>query len=722
MPKTFFSAIAKLGPAPPQVNQIALGSNHGILRKTDSTIRTWGVNTNGQLGDGSTTNAFSAVTPSGGLSFKFVEASQLMSYGITTTNVGYAWGFGAWGDGGWNSTTSKLTPTAICGGFAWNIIKSNFENNGFAIGLTTTGVAYGWGNGLEGKLGINSTTAASTPVPVCGGHTFCKLDVGGTHTVAINSVGQAYAWGNGGGGKLGNNAATNRSTPVAVCGGFNFCEVAAGTGNSHALTSNGVMYSWGGNGQGSLGNNSTLGVLTPVAVCGGHTFCKISAALQTCFAINNLGTLYSWGLNQQGVLGLASTVTTFAVCTPRAVCGGYTFCDITINGNAAALAVTNTGQVYGWGNMVGITVPSNVQSPVSFVISGPFSYIGRGFTRDFFQMDQNGIPYSTGLNTTFIRGNGTAVNSLISYPTCIIGGQSFTMIDGGTGHACGLNHSKLAYCWGSSAAGQIGDRASVSRSTPVAVCGGQSFNVIVCGTNNSYGINTSGVAYAWGTGSSGAIGDNTIGVKSTPVAVCGGQNFCRISAGTNFACAINSTGAAYCWGAATNGTLGDNTIISKSTPVLVTGGLTFCQISSNQNCTMALTNTGLAYGWGSNNVGQLGIGAMTGTRSTPTAVCGGLTFCKISAGTGHGCAVTNLGVAYCWGQGGSGQLGNNTLTNSCSPVAVCGGHTFCDIKVGDVGTIGLTNLGGIYVWGLNSNYELGLTNADVTTPTLITYL
>ena len=116
------------------------------------------------------------------------------SYGVTSGGTGYAWGYIADGNLGIGVITgSILTPTAICGGIVFRKIRGG--SNNFAIGISTTGVAYGWGQGLEGKLGVNSTASSSVPVAVCGGLNLCEIAVGISHTLALTSVGVAYAWG-----------------------------------------------------------------------------------------------------------------------------------------------------------------------------------------------------------------------------------------------------------------------------------------------------------------------------------------------------------------------------------------------------------------------------------------------------------------------------------------------------------------------------------------------
>ena len=93
-------------------------------------------------------------------------------------------------------------------------------------------------------------------------------------------------------------------------------------------------------------------------------------------------------------------------------------------------------------------------------------------------------------------------------------------------------------------------------------------------------------------------------------------------------------------------------------------------VGSEHNC--GLTIGGAAYCWGRNADGQLGDGSTIIRGLTPMAVSGGLSFQSLSAGAGsnHTCGVASGGVAYCWGWGAFGQLGDGSGTSRNTPVAV----------------------------------------------------
>jgi alpha-tubulin suppressor-like RCC1 family protein len=176
----------------------------------------------------------------------------------------------------------------------------------------------------------------------------------------------------------------------------------------------------------------------------------------------------------------------------------------------------------------------------------------------------------------------------------------------------------------------------------------------------------------------------------------------------------------YCWGRDSNQELGNGNPDTSSvdTPALVAGGLSFSHISAGAFHTCAVTTANQAYCWGNDMDGQLGNGgALTATQSSPSLVLGGILFAKIytnSANSGYtSCGISTTGVAYCWGNNWTGQLGSSGGSSNV-PRAVLGNLTFQELAMGDDHTCGITTQRDMYCWGQDSSQQLGDGNADTS--------
>ena len=147
-----------------------------------------------------------------------------------------------------------------------------------------------------------------------------------------------------------------------------------------------------------------------------------------------------------------------------------------------------------------------------------------------------------------------------------------------------------------------------------------------------------------------------------------------------------------------------NTFGTGVTPQIAAGGFHTC----------AVLNTGAVNCWGRNNSGQLGNNTNTDS-SVPVAVStftdGSATAVSITTGNSHTCALLNTGAVNCWGSNGFGQLGNGNTTASSAPVAVgaftVGSATAVSITAGNSHTCALLNTGAVNCWGWNGFGQLG---------------
>src|ERR1039457_4061280 len=194
-----------------------------------------------------------------------------------------------------------------------------------------------------------------------------------------------------------------------------------------------------------------------------------------------------------------------------------------------------------------------------------------------------------------------------------------------------------------------------------------------------------------------------------------------ITAGSFHSCAIES-GKAYCWGDNRSGQLGDGgTVSNSSVPVAVKtsgvlAGRTLTQITAGGYDSCALDAAGAAYCWGDNGTGELGDGK-AGDSSVPVAVdtsgvLAGRALTQIAAGWIDACAVDTAGAPYCWGYNADGELGNGKASDSSVPVAVdtsgvLAGRALTQVSAGTYSACAVDAAGAPYCWGANSWGQLG---------------
>ena len=215
---------------------VSAGGSHS-LGVTDAGIAyAWGTNGYGRLGDGTTTSRSSPVTVIGGITdWASVSGGRDYSLGVTATGIAYAWGRNSNGQLGDGTTTPRSSPVTVIGAITdWASVSAGRYHS---LGVTDAGIAYAWGRNDNGRLGDGTTTQRSSPVTVIGGITdWASVSGGGAHSLGVTDAGIAYAWGRNGDGRLGDGTNTDRSSPVTVIGGItDWASVSAGRYHSLGL-------------------------------------------------------------------------------------------------------------------------------------------------------------------------------------------------------------------------------------------------------------------------------------------------------------------------------------------------------------------------------------------------------------------------------------------------------------------------------------------------------
>lgn len=336
----------EVGGVPLQVRSLAGGASHTCAVTEAGGVKCWGVNDRGQLGDGSNTTRW-LPTDVQGLStgVTSVATGSSHSCALLTSGSVKCWGYnfsGQLGDGGTSDRTTPATVLSLTG------VASLTAGPNHTCALTTLGAVKCWGYNGYGRLGNNSLTDSPTPVNVSGlasGVSF--IASGYSHTCAVLTTGQVKCWGHNLYGQLGDGTTTNSRVPIATSGINNAQSLSGGFKHTCAVTTAGGVKCWGGNDDGQLGDGSNLNTLIPVDVPG------LSSGVNS-IAIGNYHTCVStidgaakcWGRNLLGQLGVGNTTNSPAPVDVVGLAGDVKY---VITGASHSCAVMDNGSAKCWG-------------------------------------------------------------------------------------------------------------------------------------------------------------------------------------------------------------------------------------------------------------------------------------------------------------------------------------------------------------------------------------
>ncbi len=308
-------------------------TGHSCAVGVAGAIHCWGLNWEGQLGDGSRGAAATPVAVSGISSGATSVATGAGHSCAVVSGAAKCWGSNWTGQLGDGSANSFSTFPVGVSNLAANVSAiSAGADHSCAI---VSGAAKCWGWNNNGQIGDGTTAKAGAPASVSDLTSgVSAISAGYAHSCAVVE-GAAKCWGDNSSGELGNGLVADSATPVQVSTlTSGVTAIAAGNGRSCAVAS-GAVRCWGN------------GVTTPVAVAGLESNVTAIAGGWGNFCAIQSGVAKCWGANFSGQLGDGTVSPATTPVTPQGLTGGVT--SIAAGGGHSCAAVNGSAKCWGYG-------------------------------------------------------------------------------------------------------------------------------------------------------------------------------------------------------------------------------------------------------------------------------------------------------------------------------------------------------------------------------------
>jgi alpha-tubulin suppressor-like RCC1 family protein len=642
---------------------LAAGSSHCLVLAPDGSLRAWGYNIDGQLGQTQPAVQPTPAQPGTATTYTQVAAGTSHTLALRADGTLWSWGANQTGQLGQGNNTTQYVPTQVGVTGGWKQVAAGSLHS---VGLRADGTLWAWGLNINGQLGLGTSPSRNIPVNITASSPWLSVAAGARHTLAVRADGTLWAWGDNQYGQLGEGTTTSRSTPVQVGSATNWRAAAGGERHSLALRTDGTLWAWGDNSSGQLGEGTTNPIrTTPVQVGTTRPWRQVAASQGSSAAIAADGTLWAWGSNANGQLGDGTSTTQNA---PVQV-GTSTWASVAL-GDAYTLAMQANGTVWTWGSnqygQLGDGTTNNKLLPaqVASVAGLPTRSLSAGLVHSL-AVRPDGRLLAWGSNANGQLGDGTTTDR--RRPTLVGTGSNWVQVAASRqAHSLALQADGTLWAWGYNVAGQLGDGTTTDRLAPVPIGTARRWRQVWGGESYSLALAADGTLWAWGTNGSGQLGSSPVPNVLLPAAVSLTTTWRTATAGFEHTLAVRADGTLWSWGQNRNGQLGDGTTTSHSTPAQV-GTLTDWAALSATNHSLALRANGTLWAWGSNNSGQVGDGTLL-DRPAPTQVgIGGTAWTQLAAGGLFSVALQPSGTLWSWGDNFNGSLGDGTTADRPAP-------------------------------------------------------
>jgi alpha-tubulin suppressor-like RCC1 family protein len=419
--------------APVSVYQLsgvsALGSARGshVCTTTPAGRRCWGDNSLGQVGQGlPPEDTATAMSVDGAVDVAALASQDYHTCALTDSGTVRCWGANDSGQLGQSHTRNLPVPVTVAG---IGVAQALAVGHHHACALNTIDEVYCWGHNGSGQLGVGDTDPHLGPQKVIGlAPGIFQLAAGRQHTCALHSDRHISCWGNNQVGQLGNGSSDAASpVPVALDSAVAFDKVVAGADHGCALTASDAVMCWGSNYDGQLGEGDLVPEYSasPVAVQNSAGASQLVAGqFHTCLLVSDqigLGIVKCWGNDSAGQLGngpattapMPAPVTSYSGFVSELFAGGYGTClrqpisTITCWGSSTRLQFGSGSIVHAPADVVGLQGLSSLA-------------IGRDHVCG---VDATGQAKCTGAADFGQRGDGSL--ALVPYPVDVVDDRLF---------------------------------------------------------------------------------------------------------------------------------------------------------------------------------------------------------------------------------------------------------------------------------------------------------
>ena len=635
----------------PFISSIASGHYHGLFIGSNGQVYVRGINSAGQLGDGTQNQNFGTPQQVPGISNAVAAAAGIdHSVVLLSDNTLMIWGGNAYGQLGDGTTLNRLSPIPVAGITAVRAIAAGEGHTAIA---KLDGSVYAWGRNYSGELGIASAPGIGviqvTPAQTVAGA--AGLDLGPLGPLVF---------------------ASQTDVPLS----------SVRTSNSIVLTGLPAGAISVTNGSYSIGCNGTFtsaaGMFTTNAVVCVRQTSSAACATKTTTTLTASGAPF---LFEVTTAACDTTPDPFSFIPKADVAPGsiQTSNTVTISGLVGSVPISVTGGSYSIGCTASFTPnPSTISNGQTVCVRQTASASADALSVALLTIGSTSAPFEVMTK---------AATSFTATPQ-IAADQS---------HGLGLRSDGKLFAWGDGA--MLGAPGLVSSQIPVAVTSLSGVKRIAQGGQLAVALRSDGSVWTWGSNTSGQLGDGTTTGRAYPGRVQGAlatSNLVDVAAGTSFALALRDDGTVWAWGSNDNGQLGDGSTIARTLPVRV-GTLTgIVAIAAGGSSAFAVNAMGNVWGWGGVN-----------TSTSPQPIAGLPAIAAVATGGAHHLYLTTTGTVWSAGANHAGQLGDGTFTPRASPVAVPGLANVTRVAAGQAHSVALKSDGSVLTWGNNGSGQLG---------------